>query len=93
MAQLQRASKPLVLVLTIATVALTFTYHKIGAKLHINHNFCFDKFFLDDWIEDKSGDGASCSVSCKSEFHSSPNVPFQIAHSLPILSLMLLALG
>ena len=44
-------------------------------------------------VVDNAGDGASCSVSCKSEFHSSPNVPFQIAHSLPILSLMLLTPG
>ena len=40
-------------------------------------------------FEDNAGDAlavAVVSVSCKSEFHSSPNVPFQIDHSLPILS-------
>ena len=39
----------------------------------------------DDGVVDNAGDGASY-LSCKSESHSSPNVPFQIDHSLPILS-------
>ena len=37
-----------------------------------------------DGVVDIAGDGASY-ISCKSESNSSSNVPFQIAHSLPIL--------
>ena len=40
-------------------------------------NCCFDKLFLNDRIVKSASDGACC-VTCKSGFHSSPNVPFQI---------------
>ena len=40
-------------------------------------NCCFDKLFLNDRIV-KSASDSACCVTCKSGFHSSPNVPFQI---------------